>query len=31
MVALAYPNVNHLPLADVAGRMKAVPMEGDTV
>lgn len=31
MVALAFPNVNYVPLADVAGRMKAVPLDGDTL
>ena len=31
MVALAYPDVNHVPLAEVAGRMKAVPLDGDTL
>jgi 6-phosphofructokinase 1 len=31
MVALASPNVNYVALADVAGRMKAVPLDGDTV
>ena len=31
MVALAYPNVNHVPLADVAGRMKGVPLDSDTL
>ena len=31
MVALAYPNVNHVPLTEVAGRMKAVPLDGDTL
>ncbi len=31
MVALAYPNVNHVPLSDVAGRMKGVPLDGDTI
>ena len=31
MVALASPNVNFVPLAEVAGRMKAVPLDGDTV
>ncbi len=31
MVALAYPNVNYVPLADVAGRMKAVPLDCDTL
>ncbi|HJV22944.1 MAG TPA: ATP-dependent 6-phosphofructokinase [Holophagaceae bacterium] len=31
MVALAYPNVNHVPLAEVAGRMKAVPLDCDTL
>ena len=31
MDALAYPNVNHVPLADVAGRMKGVPLDSDTL
>ena len=31
MVALAFPNVNYVPLQDVAGRMKAVPLDGDTL
>jgi ATP-dependent phosphofructokinase / diphosphate-dependent phosphofructokinase len=31
MVALAFPNVAYVALADVAGRMKAVPLDGDTV
>jgi 6-phosphofructokinase 1 len=31
MVALAHPDVNFVPLADVAGRMKCVRVEGDTV
>lgn len=31
MVALAYPNVIHVPLAEVAGRMKAVPLDSDTL
>ena len=31
MVALAYPNVNHVPLSEVAGRMKGVPMDSDTL
>jgi phosphofructokinase-like protein len=29
MVALAFPNVNYVPLEEVAGRMKAVPMDSD--
>ena len=29
MVALALPNVQYVPLAEVAGRMKAVPMDCD--
>ena len=29
MVALAFPNVNYVPLAEVAGRMKAVPLDCD--
>ncbi|MEI8325957.1 MAG: 6-phosphofructokinase, partial [Betaproteobacteria bacterium] len=31
MVALAFPNVNYVPLEDVAGRMKGVPMDSDTL
>jgi len=31
MVALAFPNVNYVPLAEVAGRMKGVPLDCDTV
>lgn len=31
MVSLAFPNVEYVPLAEVAGRMKAVPLDGDTV
>ena len=31
MVALAFPNVNYVPLEEVAGRMKAVPLDGDTL
>jgi len=31
MVALAFPNVNYVPLADVAGRMKGVPLDCDTL
>jgi phosphofructokinase-like protein len=31
MVALAFPNVNYVPLEEVAGRMKGVPLDGDTV
>ncbi len=31
MVSLAFPNVDYVPLADVAGRMKAVPLDGDTL
>ena len=31
MVALAYPNVRYVPLAEVAGRMKAVPLDCDTI
>ena len=31
MVALAYPTVNYVPLDEVAGRMKLVPMDSDTV
>ena len=31
MVALASPNVNYVPLEEVAGRMKAVPLDGDTI
>ena len=29
MVALAMPNVNYVPLEEVAGRMKAVPLDSD--
>jgi 6-phosphofructokinase 1 len=31
MVALHHPNVMYVPLAEVAGRMKAVPLDCDTV
>jgi len=31
MVALAFPNVNYVALEDVAGRMKGVPLDGDTL
>jgi 6-phosphofructokinase len=31
MVALAFPNVEYVNLAEVAGRMKAVPLDGDTI
>jgi 6-phosphofructokinase 1 len=31
MVALAFPNVNYVSLEEVAGRMKAVPMDCDTL
>ncbi len=31
MVALAFPNVNYVPLAEVAGRMKGVPLDCDTM
>jgi len=31
MVALSHPNVIYVPLADVAGRMKAVPADSDTL
>jgi len=31
MVALAIPNVNYVPLEEVAGRMKAVPADCDTL
>jgi len=31
MVALAYPNVNYVALEDVAGRMKDVPLDCDTL
>ncbi len=31
MVALAFPNVNYVPLEEVAGRMKSVPMDSDTL
>ncbi len=31
MVSLSFPNVDYVPLAEVAGRMKAVPLDGDTL
>ena len=31
MVALGVPDVNYVPLEEVAGRMKGVPLDGDTV
>ena len=31
MVALALPNVNYVPLEEVAGRMKCVPLDCDTL
>ncbi|MCK9284278.1 MAG: ATP-dependent 6-phosphofructokinase [Rhodocyclaceae bacterium] len=31
MVALAFPNVNYVALAEVAGRMKGVPLDSDTL
>ena len=31
MVALGFPNVNYVPLEEVAGRMKAIPMDCDTL
>ena len=31
MVALGFPNVNYVALEEVAGRMKAVPLDSDTV
>jgi 6-phosphofructokinase 1 len=31
MVALAFPNVNYVSLEEVAGRMKAVPPDSDTL
>ncbi|NTV75565.1 MAG: 6-phosphofructokinase, partial [Holophaga sp.] len=31
MVALAVNGVNYVPLAEVAGRMKGVPLDGDTL
>jgi len=31
MVALAFPNVNYVSLQEVAGRMKAVPPDSDTL
>lgn len=31
MVALAFPNVNYVKLEEVAGRMKGVDLDGDTV
>ena len=29
MVALAFPNVDYVPLEEVAGRMKDVPLDSD--
>jgi 6-phosphofructokinase 1 len=31
MVSLAFPNVQYVPLDEVAGRMKAVPLDSDTI
>ncbi len=31
MVALGFPNVNYVALEEVAGRMKGVPLDSDTV
>ncbi len=31
MVSLAFPNVDYVALEEVAGRMKSVPMDGDTL
>lgn len=31
MVSLAHPNVQYVPLEQVAGRMKAVPLDSDTL
>ena len=31
MVSLSFPNVIYVPLAEVAGRMKGVPMDSDTL
>jgi len=31
MVSLSFPNVVYVPLAEVAGRMKGVPLDGDTL
>jgi len=31
MVSLAFPNVEYVPLSEVAGRMKTVPADSDTV
>lgn len=31
MVALGFPNVNYVPLEEVAGRMKTVPLDSDTL
>ncbi|NJD33559.1 MAG: ATP-dependent 6-phosphofructokinase [Betaproteobacteria bacterium] len=31
MVALGFPNVNYVALSEVAGRMKGVPLDSDTV
>jgi 6-phosphofructokinase 1 len=31
MVALGYPGVDYVALEEVAGRMKGVPLDGDTL
>ena len=31
MVSLSFPNVVYVPLSEVAGRMKGVPMDSDTL
>ena len=31
MVALAYPEVQYVPMTEVAGRMRGVPLNGDTI
>jgi hypothetical protein len=31
MVALGFPNVNYVALEEVAGRMKGVPLDSDTL
>ena len=31
MVALGFPNVNYVALSEVAGRMKGVPLDSDTL
>jgi 6-phosphofructokinase 1 len=31
MVSLSFPNVDYVPLSEVAGRMKGVPLDGDTI